>query len=93
VNNALMVAVIPATDVEQGRTISFTVVTTDQAYSNLSPESSVMTYSFGATASSVDSIVPFIDVFTWVAPRTLSVWFYQITDNVTDAPHARLWFP
>jgi VCBS repeat-containing protein len=84
-NDAPVLAAIPAQTVEQGRTLTVAVQAIDPDDSNLSPESSVLTYSLGTGAPAGASIDPTTGVFTWIVPRTQTVGFYQITVNVTDA--------
>jgi len=83
-NDAPTIDVIPTKDVEQGRTLSFTVVATDPDDSNLSPESAVLTYSLGAGAPIGASINPTTGLLTWAIPRAQAVGSYQLTVNVTD---------
>jgi VCBS repeat-containing protein len=84
-NDAPTIPAIATQSVEQGRTLSFTVPATDPDDSNLSPESTVLTYSLGAGAPAGASIDSSTGLFTWSVPRTQVVGFYQITVHVTDA--------
>ncbi|MDH5668189.1 MAG: putative Ig domain-containing protein [Nitrospira sp.] len=85
VNDAPVLAPIPTQSVEQAHTLQFTVVATDPDDSNLSPESSVLTFSLGAGAPAEATIDPTTGLFTWSVPRTQPIGFYAITVHVTDA--------
>ncbi|MDH5641264.1 MAG: Ig-like domain-containing protein, partial [Nitrospira sp.] len=84
-NDAPVIAPIPTQSVEQARTLQFAVVATDPDDSNLSPESSVLTYSLGAGAPAEATIDSSTGFFTWSVPRTQPIGFYAITVHVTDA--------
>ncbi|MDH5669638.1 MAG: Ig-like domain-containing protein, partial [Nitrospira sp.] len=84
-NDAPVLAPIPTQSVEQARTLQFMVVATDPDDSNLSPESSVLTYSLGAGAPAEATIDSATGFFTWSVPRTQPIGFYSFTVHVTDA--------
>lgn len=84
-NDAPVIAAIPAQSVEQGSTLTVTVLATDQDDSNSAPESNVLTYSLAPGAPSGASIDPNTGVLTWAVPRTQTVGLYTIAVTVTDA--------
>ncbi|MEQ1848152.1 MAG: Ig-like domain-containing protein, partial [Nitrospira sp.] len=84
-NDAPTIAAIAPQSVEQGRTLTVTVLATDPDDSNISPESSVLTYSLVSGAPSGASINPSTGVLTWAVPRTQTVGLYTIAVTVTDA--------
>jgi len=85
VNDAPVLAPIAPHMVEQGRTLTFTATATDPDDSNLSPESSALTYSLGLDAPSGASIDPTTGLFAWAVPVMYPLGVMTFTVQVTDA--------
>ncbi|MDH5642549.1 MAG: Ig-like domain-containing protein, partial [Nitrospira sp.] len=85
VNDAPVINTIAPQAVEQGRTLSVTVVATDPDDSNIAPESNLLTYSLGPDAPSGASIDPTTGLFTWAVPVTYQLGVMTFTVQVTDA--------
>jgi VCBS repeat-containing protein len=84
-NDAPSIAAIAPQTVEQGRTLTVTVIATDPDDSNISPESSALTFSLQPHSLTGISIDPTSGVLTWAVPRTQTVGLYTIAVQVTDA--------
>lgn len=72
-NDAPVIAAIAPQTVEQGRTLTFTILATDPDDSNSAPESNVVIYGLAPGAPSGTSIDPSTGIFTWAVPRTQTV--------------------
>ena len=84
-NDAPSIAAIAPQTVEQGRTLTVNVIATDPDDSNISPESSALTFSLQPHSLTGISIDPTSGVLTWAVPRTQTVGLYTIAVQVTDA--------
>ena len=84
-NDAPTITAIPAQSVEQGRTLTVQVVATDPDDSNISPESSALTFSLQPNTLSEVTLDPATGLLSWAVPRTQTVGLYTIAVTVTDA--------
>ena len=84
-NDAPTIAAIPAQSVEQGRTLTVNVIAIDPDDSNISPESSALTFSLQPNTLTGISLDPATGLLSWAVPRTQTVGRYTIAVTVTDA--------
>jgi VCBS repeat-containing protein len=84
-NDAPVIAPIAAQSVEQGRTLTVNVFATDPDDSNISPESSALTFSLQPNTLSGVTLDPATGLLSWAVPRTQTVGLYTIAVTVTDA--------